>query len=332
MRRLLSTIAALAVAGIIIPAAAAGSTAKAAVGPSRFGVRLVDVPVSEAHNPRALRYIIDHLRPGSVIHRRILVENQEPRVGHFSVYPDAARIRHGSFIGGAGHTRNELTTWTTVRRGHVALKPHSAVMDMVTIRVPRRATRGNHYGVIWVQQVAHVHPRRGVAINEVNRVGIRVYLSVGPGGAPPTRYSISSIDRHRSASGQPVLTAYVRNTGGLAVDISGTARLTGGPGGTVAGPIHSQQVLTLAPGQAGTVSFAAGPQLPTGPWLARVFLVSGLTKETASATVNFPGHTPAPAWIQTAAMAGGGGLGVAVVILLVVRARRRRGPLIRELA
>jgi hypothetical protein len=327
VRRLFSTIAAVAAAGIIIPAASAGSMAKAAAVPSRFGVRLVDVPVSEAHNPRALRYIIDHLRPGSVIHRRILVENQEPQAGHFSVYPDAARIRHGAFVGAAGHTRNELTTWITLQHRHVTLNSQAQVMDMVTIRVPRRATRGNHYGVIWVQQVAHVHSARGVAINEVSRVGIRVYLSVGRGGVPPTRFSITSIAGHRSASGQPVLTAHVRNTGGLAVDISGAARLTGGPGGTIAGPFQAQQVLTLAPGQAGTVSFAAGRRLPNGPWQARISLVSGLTKESASAIIDFSGQLPAPAWIPKAAMAGGGGLGVAAVALLTVRARRRRGQL-----
>jgi hypothetical protein len=332
VRRLLSTIAALAAAGIIIPAAAAGSMAKAAVVPSRFGVRLVDVPVSEAHNPRALRYIIDHLAPGSVIHRRILVENQEPQAGHFSVYPDAARIRNGSFVGDAGHTRSELTTWITVQHRHVTLNPQASVMDMVTIRVPRRATRGSHYGVIWAQQVAHVHSARGVAINEVSRVGIRIYLSVGRGGAPPTRFTISSIAGHRSATGRPILTAHVRNTGGLAVDISGTARLTGGPGGTSAGPFQAGQVLTLAPGQSGTVSFAAGRRLPAGPWQARISLVSGLTKESASATIDFSGHLPAAPWIRTAAMTGGGGLGVAAVTLLTVRARRRRGLLTRELA
>ena len=53
---------------------------------------------------------------------------------------------------------------------------------MVTIRIPRGATRGEHYGVIWVQQAARVRTARGTAIKEINRVGIRIYLDVGHGG------------------------------------------------------------------------------------------------------------------------------------------------------
>ena len=40
---------------------------------------------------------------------------------------------------------------------------------------------------------------------------------------------------HRSASGQPSLLVHVDNPGGRAVDLSGTVRLTGGPGNTSTG-------------------------------------------------------------------------------------------------
>jgi len=33
-------------------------------------------------------------------------------------------------------------------------------MDLVTIKVPRGATRGEHCGVIWVQQAAHLRRQR----------------------------------------------------------------------------------------------------------------------------------------------------------------------------
>jgi hypothetical protein len=325
VRRLLSTIAAIAAAGIIIPAAAAGPVAKAAVAPPRFGLRLVDVPVSDVHNPRGLRYIIDYLPSGTVIHRRILIQSQEPQTGHFTFYPDAARIRNGTFAGDTGHTRSELTTWITVQHRALTLQPQASVMDMVTIKVPRTATRGEHYGVIWVQQVARARSGHGIAVREVSRVGIRIYLAVGRGGAPPTRFAISSIAGHRSSDGRPLLTAHVRNTGGRAVDLFGTAGLSEGPGGTTAGPFRAQQVLTLAPGQSGTVSFAPGRRLPAGPWLARITLVSGLTKVSASATIDFSGHLPGAAWLSTAAMIGGGGLGIAGITLFTVWARRRRG-------
>src|SRR5262249_48562592 len=103
------------------------SASTATVGPSSsrhrgsFGVRLVDVPVSEEHNPRALRYISDGLPAGSIIHRRILLVNNEHHAVRFAVYPDAAHITRGLFVGDSGATRSELTTWIRVRHPFVTL-------------------------------------------------------------------------------------------------------------------------------------------------------------------------------------------------------------------
>ena len=60
----------------------------------------------------------------------------------------------------------------------------------------------------------------------------------------------------------------MRNAGGRAVNLDGTARLTGGPGGTRAGPYPAHQVVTIAPGQSYPVSFLPGPQ-PARRALAR---------------------------------------------------------------
>jgi hypothetical protein len=322
VRRLVSVFAVTAVAGIIIPATVGGSVANAVVVPPSFGTRLVTVPVSEAHNPRALEYIIDDLTPGTVIRRRILIANNEPQTSHFTVYPDAAHISKGSFTGDAGETKSELTTWISIQHGRVTLGPGKSVQDLVTIRVPRVATRGEHYGAIWVQQVAHAKTSHGVAVTEVNRVGIRIYLAISH-GALPTKFAITSITGYRSAAGRPVLAARISDTGALAIDLSGTVRLTAGPGGTSAGPFTSQTVVTLAPGQSGSLIFLPGKRLPSGPWRAAVTAVSGLNTVSASATIDFSGHVPGRTWIGTAAMIGGGGLGIAVLMMVAVMARRR---------
>ena len=141
--------------------------------------------------------------------------------------------------------------------------------------------------MIWVQQAAHARASSGLGVNEVTRVGIRIYLAVGQGGAPPISFAITSITGHRSARGWPSMIAHVDNTGGRAVDLSGTAGLTGGPANTAAGPFAEQQVITLAPGQSGNVTFALPRSLPNGSWQAKVTLVSGLTTATATATVVF---------------------------------------------
>jgi hypothetical protein len=322
MRRLLSMLLLLTAASTLLPAA--GAFAAPTPGSQRFGVRLFDVPVADAHNPRGLRYIIDFVHPGSVIQRRILVLNQETRSSHFAVYPDAARITRGLFIGEAGQTRSELTSWTSLQHQALTIRPEASVLDMVTIRVPRGATRGEHYGVIWVQQTSRIHRADGTNIIEVNRVGIRIYLDVGLGGAPPTKFVITSVTGRRSPGGQPVIVARAHDTGELAIDLSGEARLSDGPGGTAVGPFREQQVVTLAPGQSGNLVFAQSKQLPGGSWRALVTLVSGVTTMTVRSTIQFPGGSQPSAWSRLSrliwALAGAAGLAI-----LVLR-RRRRPP------
>ena len=329
MRRLLGTMTLAAVAGTgaaIGPAVAVAATQPQTRPVQEFGARLVDVPVSEANNPRGLRYIIDYLPTGTTIHRRIFVQNHEKRTAHFTVYPDAAQISDESFTGDAGATRSELTGWISVQHPEVTLGPGASVMDMVTIGVPAGATRGEHYGVIWVQQAADARAAKGFQIKVVNRVGIRIYLAVGQGGAPPTNFAITSITGHRSAKGQPSLVAQVDNTGGRAVDLNGTASLTAGPGGTSAGPFPGKQIITLAPGQSGPMTFTPPKSLPDGPWQAKVTMVSGLTRGTRTETIEFgalasQAGLPMMAWV---------GIAVALVLVLVAaffvvrRARRHR--------
>ncbi len=332
MRRLLGTIMLLLAAGTLSPAAIAATHRPAGQIPQRFGVRLVDVPVDEAHNPRALRYIVDYLPTGTVVHRRILIMNQEARTARFTIYPDAAQIARGLFTGDAGQTRSELTEWVRVQHQVMTLRPGASATDMVTIKVPPMATRGEHYGVIWVQQAAHLRTARGFGVNDVARIGVRVYLAVGRGGAPPTNFTIASIAGHRSATGRPSILVHVENTGGRAVDLNGTARLADGPGKTAAGPFRAQQIISLAPGQTGNMTFAPPSSLPNGPWQAKVTLTSGLTTSAATATIQFaPLVTSRPglsvmAWLSLSLVAAVAVLAVVAFIAARRAARRRRAP------
>lgn len=309
------------------PSAPSTQPPSAALQRLHFGVRLVDVPVDEASNPRALRYIIDVLPTETAIKRRIMIINFEPRTAHFTVYAGAARISNGLFIGAAGHAASELTGWITVQHPSVTLGPGQSVMDLVTIRVPRGATRGEHYGVIWAQQAPTIRPGSQVRVMIVGRVGIRVYLAVGRGGVQPTKFSITSLTGQRLPSGQH-LVAHVRNTGGRAVDLTGQARLAGGPGGLGAGPFTVQRMVTLAPGQAGNVVFALPAGLPSGPWMASVTLVSGVNTATARASIMFGVQLTSGSWASPLTLAWGGGLllGAAVIGATAITRLRRPRP------
>jgi hypothetical protein len=284
--------AVLTVAAAALTPALAGSAQAVSKppAPAVFGIRLADMPVDEADNPRAYRYIIDHLNPGITIHRRVQIANLTPSAARITVYPDAAIIRDGSFVGDVGQTRSYLTTWITLSRHSVSLAPHARAMVTVTIQVPRTASPGNLYGVIWAQETNFGKTSKGVNIIETNRVGIRIYLNVGPGGPSPVNFDITSIRGTRSARGQFMVVAQVNNTGGQAIDAAGTLKLTNGPGGLSAGPYHEPGV-TLAPGQSQPITVVMSKEMPKGSWLATIDETSGITQRSDQATIDF---YPAP--------------------------------------
>jgi hypothetical protein len=310
----ISLAAPAALASPLRPAGSVHPAGPAGAGTGSFGIRLVDVPVSEAADSRAWRYIIDYLHPGTVIRRRVLVQNRTSRVARISVYADAATITGGQFIGGAGQAQDELTTWTSVSRPVLTLRPRESATDLVTIRVPRDASRGERYAVIWAQESSRVQQSQHFAVLEVNRVGVRIYLDVGPGGPPPTKFAITSVTGGRSAGGLPEVIADVRDTGARAIDLSGNLRLSGGPGGSSAGPFRFQSGLTLAPGQAGQMRAVLSKTTPPGSWHATVTLQSGITAEQAHAVIRLGAMRATGFTLPRRALVAGGAL-VAILAL-----------------
>ena len=57
----------------------------------------------------AREYVVDALKPGTTIHRRMEVSNTTTSLQHVTVYAAAAAITRGSFVGAAAHTANVLT-------------------------------------------------------------------------------------------------------------------------------------------------------------------------------------------------------------------------------
>jgi hypothetical protein len=127
---------------------------------------------------------------------------------------------------------------------------------------------------------------RGVEL--VNRVGVRIYLSVGPGGAPPANFAIGSLSAERSATGVPLILASVYNTGRRTLDINGTLTLSNGPGGLRAGPFAVTLGTALAPRSSEPATVALDKRLPRGPWRAQLRLTSGFIERSAIARLTFP--------------------------------------------
>jgi hypothetical protein len=301
--------------------AVAASPAAAAAYPPKLGsigIRLMNAPVSERANPLARLYIIDHLAPGTTIHRRIQAANMSSSAVHLTVYPAAASIAHGQFLFAPGHKQNLMTTWVHMSRPVLRLAAGQRGQETVTIRVPRNAPPGEQYGVIWAQDRGRdrAHPNIGL----VNRVGIRIYLSVGPGGAPASNFTMTTPDASRGAHGRALVTVQTHNTGGRALNISGTLTLTGGPSGLKAGPFMLASGATIAPGQSAPVQFALGAGIPNGPWQALIKLRSGLVFRSEQSTIDFSAGTVGSGFPMAPAAASL--LALVIIAGMVIRSRR----------
>ena len=276
--------------------------------PGSVGVRLLDVPADAVNNPRARAYIVDALAPGTTIHRRMEVSNTTASAQHVAVYAAAAVITGGSFVGAAAHTANDLSTWTTVSQPSLDVAAGGTAVDTVTVAIPATASPGERYAVVWAS-VSNAGD--GGNIELVNRVGIRMYVYVG-GTNPATSFTVSTLTGQRNSGGHPLVRAVVHNTGGRAVDFSGTLTLSAVTGGLTGGPYPAQLGTTLAPGQSEPVLFPLTNQVGDGPWNATVTLRSGLNQQAFRARITFPSSsgTAAPA----AARPVGGGLGFVTIL------------------
>jgi hypothetical protein len=300
--------------------------------PGSIGIRLLDVPASQANDPRARLYIVDHVAAGAVVQRNIEVSNTASSRLAVSLYAAGATIESGSFIGDAGHTANDLSSWTTVSQAAPQIQAGGTATATVTIAVPTDATAGERYAIVW----AEVRTSAGAGgVTEVNRVGVRIYLSVGSGAAPAASLTIGSLTAGRSAHGNPVVIATVHNTGGTALDMSGTLQLSDGPGGLSAGPFLAALGVTLAIGATEPVIVTLDEVVPTGPWLAHVTLSSGLIERSAQATITFPPSGTASPVKAAATHHRSNAANVATVVVIawmiaassiaVLRRRRRAG-------
>jgi hypothetical protein len=166
------------------------------------------------------------------------------------------------------------------------LPPGTNAFETVTIKVPKLASSGERYAVVWAEVSAPTSAARGVKL--VNRVGVRMYVSIGPGGAPSANFAIGALSAKRLATGVPLVVASVYNSGGRTLDINGTLTLSNGPGGLRAGPFVVTLGATLAPGHSEPATVALDKRLPRGPWRVHLRLTSGFIVRSAAATITFP--------------------------------------------
>ena len=269
------------VVGALAPAA--GAVPRADANNAGLGIRLLDAPTALRNDPRALIYIIDHVSAGTTIKRHVGVSDNTSQPLSASLYVGGAGIDGGSFKPSDKGVPSELSTWSSVGPSSVALTPHQSKTAEVTITVPKDAPDGERYGVIWAEL-----PPAGGAVKTVNRVGIRIYLSVGNGATPKSDFTVTELQAQRTADGVPSVLAEVQNIGQRALDMSGSLSLSNGPGGLSAGPFPAKLGTTLGIGQTEPVTVVLPQAITGGPWTAKLTLRSDLVSHTVTGAITFP--------------------------------------------
>ncbi|MFP5310329.1 MAG: hypothetical protein ACLGIR_12225 [Actinomycetes bacterium] len=279
-RRPRHPLVALALAAACVLATLAVPAAAQSIAPG-LGIRLTEAPAALADDPRAQVYVIDHLVPGATIERVVEVSNGTDDAMEVQLYAADASVDDG-WVVADGRGVAEPATWTTVTPSTVLLEAGERRPVTVTIAVPGDAGGGERYAAIVAEAPAIVEGN----VEVINRVGIRVYLSVGGGPAPETDFEIDTFTAGRDDEGTPFVLVGVTNTGGRAVDVSGSLLLEAGS--LRAGPFDVAFPVTIGPGDDATLTVPMDPDIPAGPWEATVDLSSGLVERSARATLTFP--------------------------------------------
>lgn len=266
------------VAVVLVPSIAAAQDAG-------IGIRLTEAPENRRADPRASRYIVDHVKAGTTFTRGIEVSNGTDRDATVQLYAAAATLQNGEFIPAGGRTPNELSGWMRIEPATLTIpKGGGTGRATLTVAVPADATPGERYAVA----LAELPPPPGQGlVGLASRVGVRVYLSVGPGDEPPTDFELETFTPVNEA-GKPGVTIHSCNTGGRALDLGGSITLTDGPAGISAGPFTSTQPASFSPGQCADLKILLDPQLPRGPWEATATLRSGTKEKSSHARITFP--------------------------------------------
>jgi hypothetical protein len=307
--------ASLLVCGLVVPAAAAAAPPAAGIG-----VRLLAPAGASLSNPLARSYIVARLSPGDVITRQVEVTNTTAATRQVAVYAAAASAPGGVFRFAPGHVQNDVSSWTQVGTPQLRLDAGSIARELVTIRVPAQAVRGVHDAVVWAETSSPAPTGGGVTL--VNRVGIRIYLTIDGSGAASPAFRISALLATRQADGSQLISAHVNNVGKGPLSVSGEVTLgQGDASGLRAGPFSLAASEPIMPGRSQLVTARVPASVPPGRWRARMLVTSGTVTHTTTATLTLAGPAASPAkpdrrWLIAAA--------VLAALLLAAEATRFR--------
>lgn len=251
-----------------------------------LGARLMEMPSRLADNPRAQTRIIDELRPGATIERHVRFSNGEAdRDLELAIDAVPASVRDGDFLMDTDDADPELAGWIETGHGEITLGPCEHMDVLATIQVPGDVEGGERYAAVTAE---HVPASAGSGVKMASRIGIRVYLYVVGDESASIDFEIEELVPRRTEGGDVAVDIVIDNIGDRALDAVGELELTDGPSGLRFGPVSTDRMTVLGPGEQETSTVTLGPDLPLGPWRAEVTMRSGDLERRAEAEVTFP--------------------------------------------
>ena len=163
------TLAVALTAGSLI--ALTGSVAHSAEQDGLVGIRAV--PTASSTDDRG--FFVEEAAKGSTIVRHVAVSNRTDAPVRVRLYAGPAEMQGDNFVFADRGEASEATRWTRVTPGTVDVQPGREVRAKVRITVPDGAKVGDHFAVVW----AELSNGEEAGLNVVNRVGVRLYLTVG---------------------------------------------------------------------------------------------------------------------------------------------------------
>ena len=237
-------------------------------------------------------YITNRIAPGATAVRKLMVSNSTSAPVQVELYAAGATVKGSTFAFANGHTPDSASSYTEVSPARATVAQRTTIAVTVTIRVPSDAPAGAEYAVVWAEARSRAAGSNGIA--QVNRVGIREYLSIGAGGLAAPDFTLGELSASNTPDGRRLVQSIVHNTGGRALDLSGELRLGAGPGATRAGPFNAVMPEVLSPGASAAVSVILPAAIQAGPWTVLLTARASGQSHSASARLTFPGENSMP--------------------------------------
>lgn len=232
------------------------------------------VQPATASGPDA-RSLFDYLnvRPGIVLHDHVAVTNESEHTVRFQVYASDA---HTTATGGYDllpqvSKPTDVGSWIVLGAKSLTLQAHTRAIVGFILKVPARATPGDHSGGIVAQVTSAGSAGSGSPVAVTDRLGVRVYVRVA--GTITPAVSIESLHASYGGSVNPagggsgVIDFTIRNTGNVRVSGTVSASLSSWYGAI--GTAHDSIGLLL-PGDSLTLHARIPRAYPGGPLHARV--------------------------------------------------------------